>query len=325
MSRHLGLANQHIARAVMTSSEKDTFSSFYVPFLSMTGNGMQDQVAENLQKFAPRRSGNTGIWIQPFGRLISQGDQGGITGYKSKMSGLLIGGDHKINPRTIVGASLGYALSTSELNGNTGKSQIKNKLFTTFAKYNADSWYVEGILTLNKNRLRSGRVVNPTNVATSTHDGIEAIPSLGFGYKTKIAELDLIPYLTTTLLWNQEDGYVENGAGAKNLTIRKRISSQLQGEAGLNATKIHSHDFGQATYGASLGILVSTPLKKGPITGTVLGTGFGVESNDSTHTYGIAKLSSQFALEEDWYVSATLAGEFGTRYQAYEGGITFRM
>lgn len=338
MGTQLVLATQQLARAVMDfvgrknfsnrgatyGGEVETmFSSSNSPSLSITEGMMRARAEENLEKMSLMRTSTTGLWVQPFGHLIEQRDQGSTKGYNGTMTGLMAGLDHTIGD-TLVGMGIGSSLATSELNGNGGKTKITNKFLVAFSKHTLGDWELDGVVTLSANRFRAGRALNTNTLASNAHDGYQVVPSVGVRYKTQWSGLELSPYLTATFLSSHEHGYTESGAGVNNLTVKARTASQLQGETGINLAKRYEHSFGQGTYGASVGVLVSTPWKKGAINGSVVNTGFGVESNETTSTHGVLKLSSQFDLPEDWYLSFIYGGEFGNRYQAHEGGITFR-
>lgn len=294
------------------------------PTLSTTDAGASLTARDNLDRFSPLRTQSTAIWAQPFGHTARQGSTTHTHGYTGKTSGLLVGMDHRSCPHLLVGGAVGSALTTAELSGDNGKTQIKNKLITVFGRYLIqEPWYVEGIFTASHNRIRASRAVNTTTKASHSHEGYQLVPSVGIGHegiKWKNG-FSIAPYLNASLVYSHEDKYVEEGAGANNQIVNERCANQFLGEVGFNLRKTHEHTFGKALYEIGIGAIVTDPWKKGAINGTVNGNGFGISSNEKTETYGTLRLSSQFLLDNDWFATVNYGAEVGTKYTAHEGAI----
>ncbi|MFN7662352.1 MAG: autotransporter domain-containing protein [Alphaproteobacteria bacterium] len=289
-------------------------------YLANTEGMMGIMAQETFDRFAPLRTEKTGIWAQPFGQVVEQERTGQESGFDSRTAGILFGMDHKITQKLVVGGGIGSANSTSELKSNGSKAQITDQFATVFASWTDDNWYAETMMTAALNKFKMGRKIDPNTVATNKHDGYQLVPSIGAGYRILLEDKQwlLVPNISTTMIYGHEDGYTEIGAGANNQTIKGRCSSMLRTEAGFNLSTHKIHESVTAIYSIGLKMIVMDPMKKGHINGTVGGNGFGITSNDKTKIYGGLTLSSEFKLNDNWFMNANYAGEFGEHLKAHE-------
>lgn len=286
--------------------------------LSMTDGMFEMMGRENLERLSPLRTETTNLWIQPFGQLVSQAKRNNNASYETKTAGIVFGCDHKISRNLVVGGGVGTAHSTSEIADGT-KGKITDRFATLFASWTEDDWYVDAVISGVVNKYGNSRKVNTLTRASSNHDGYQITPSLGLGYRLPtVGGWQIVPNLSATMIYTSEKGYTEKSAGANNQTIKGKCASRLRTELGADFARGFIHEFGKARYGFFIKGILSNPLKKGQINGSLGNNSFNIQPGDRSEIYLGTGGSAEFKFSNQWFVNVHYANELGAGLAAHE-------
>lgn len=181
--------------------------------------------------------------------------------YDTDIEGLTAGVDYRVSDRWIIGGSLGMTRQDSRLPGDRGEVETSGwsvSAYTTW--YQADSWYLDGVLTWGRNDydllrrihytvpLAGGGSSTINQRARSSSDGDALSLAFTFGRDFNRGAWGLGPYgrlLFTRLDFDSIEERLDTGAGTGlGLHINQRELESLASVLGGKLTYTHSTDWG---------------------------------------------------------------------------------
>ncbi|MDP2835024.1 MAG: autotransporter domain-containing protein [Pseudomonadota bacterium] len=204
----------------------------------------------------------------------------GITAFDYKVHGLTAGADYRLKDDVVVGASLSYHRTDSNLANNAGGVDIDNYGLALYAsKMLPSDYYVDGTLTYTFGDMKTLRNVTGGQAKGSTNSGELAL-HVNAGRDFKMNDLTFGPFVGARYSETTVDAYNETGTLAVNVA-RQRVDGWTL-EAGGRVSKDLSMNWGKLTLGGNLTLVhaldsnartVSTSLASGTtLTSTVPGT-----------------------------------------------------
>ena len=182
-----------------------------------------------------------GLWSSPFFSNAKQKMRKGVSGYKEKSSGALIGFDGLVHEQLMFG--LAYSRVDTKLSHQDIKQGDRTKGFTdiysVYGLYNfpTNYWFAEGIASYGSTRIKNsegrvsslGRETAYANYRSNNYGG-----QLLAGYDWLASDQVVVTPLLGGRFSRFEDlGYTEYGTNFENLTVQKRKYSKVEGIVGL--------------------------------------------------------------------------------------------
>jgi uncharacterized protein with beta-barrel porin domain len=179
-----------------------------------------------------------------------------VPSYDYDINGITVGVDYRKTDNLVIGAALGYSSQDTELDGNQGSVEMRGFSLSGYASwYLKNSWYVDGSLTLGRNRYDNERRIQyslPGEVvdtqATAEFDGNDRSLSLSFG--RDFAKGAWGGGVWGRMLYSrlgydefEEDVEAGNGMGL-GLRVESRSVTALSTVLGGRLTYTHSADWG---------------------------------------------------------------------------------
>ncbi|MGA1373145.1 MAG: autotransporter outer membrane beta-barrel domain-containing protein, partial [Pseudomonadales bacterium] len=176
--------------------------------------------------------GNRVLWLKPFGGLADQGDRGGVAGYGSRSTGLIIGTETSASEAPALGLSFAYANTAVTGNSSIAPNSADVALYqlTGYGSFAADAAtqinYQVGIGKLTTQGRRD--IVLAGVTARSQYDSsvMTAAIDASRSYQQSDATT-LTPSISAAYTRITDDAYTETGAGALNLAVNERSSEAL--------------------------------------------------------------------------------------------------
>ena len=286
-------------------------------------NGMPDHAAGDVSSF----------WIQALG---DYGDQKSKvaeqSGYDIWGLGIAFGADTPIFDNT---TNVGIALSQSwhSINlkeGARSPVEFYNTQADFYARYSADSFYVQGIAGGGYNSYNQRRhVVIDTVDRTSLGKwkGYEYGGSVEAGYLARIAAFKLTPYVRGDYMKHHENGYVESGGGTGiDLQIDARNIDSARASAGFMLDR-NFPIFYDSYVEAELRGNFSRDVKNDPYNVTAQFVSGGSSFNNVSAVRGANRASMGFGIaHKDSYSSVSLDydAEYSRGYIGHIAAVTAR-
>ncbi|WP_375326534.1 autotransporter outer membrane beta-barrel domain-containing protein [Candidatus Tisiphia endosymbiont of Nemotelus uliginosus] len=238
------------AVAIGQSPLINTFSEMTEEGVLQTSNHATLRMA-----FSPKRaigagddeSRQYGIWGSPLYGYATQKMQEGVSGYKLKSLGAIIGIDTFINDNFLIGAA--YSRLNTKMSYKNQKAGDKTKgrinIFSLYSSYNFPSnWLVEGIFSYGRTKVKNleghliatgaNRNIMETAVGKykTTYYGGKLLA--GYNYQTT-NQLVLTPLIGLRYSHFADSGYQITGTSFLNATYQKRKYHKLESLVGLRA------------------------------------------------------------------------------------------
>jgi len=155
-------------------------------------------------------------------------------GYDNTARGVSAGADYRITEKFVAGVALGNNFASMDIYNDGGNVNVGGYSLLAYSSYYLTrKAYIEAVWSVHKNSLDSRRNINYSvnNISKSdsayseTDNGIANI-SVGIGYDAYFKRgLTANVEANIDILKTAFDGYVESGAGDKNLVVGKREST----------------------------------------------------------------------------------------------------
>ncbi|MBI1309021.1 MAG: autotransporter domain-containing protein [Proteobacteria bacterium] len=172
------------------------------------------------------------LWVKPFGSWASQGDRGGVSGYKTNTRGLVIGGDAEVLDDSHAGAAVTYSHSDVSSNSNLApqNADIENWQLTAYGSHSlAPDLEASFKADFGLNNV-NGRREMPSLGLTAQSD-YEASYFHAGGNLAKIYSLTRQTQFTPSAGLDysriHSNAYTETGAGTMNLSVGKNTTEEL--------------------------------------------------------------------------------------------------
>ncbi|MFP3018104.1 MAG: autotransporter domain-containing protein [Candidatus Tisiphia sp.] len=188
-----------------------------------------------------------GVWASPFYGTACQETYKGVSGYKAKSAGGIVGFDGLVNDNLLLGAA--YSRINTQMSHQDkkfgDKTNGKTNIFSLYSLYNlTNNWFTEAIASYGITRVRNseGRLI-ATNVkrnvtaletAAAKYKSISYSGQLLTGYNYIASEkLMITPTIGFRYSQFKDAGYTETGTKFQNLVVKKRSYNKFEGILGL--------------------------------------------------------------------------------------------
>ncbi len=179
-------------------------------------------------------------------------------GYDFTTQGLTAGVDYRVSDQWVVGSSIGYSRSDTDLAGfggrrDGGSIDTEGLSLSVFTSWYREDFYLDGVVTFGQTDLETERVIDlPSSlngrdrfVAAGAPDGDELSLHLGFGYDFRVGEaLNLSGFVNGNYVRATVDSYTETGADLLNLIYDEQELESLLAEIGVELTYPYSLSWG---------------------------------------------------------------------------------
>jgi outer membrane autotransporter protein len=162
------------------------------------------------------------LWMKPFASFGDQGERKGISGYDADTYGIAIGGDTRLNAKSVLGMSFSYADTDVDGKGaSRSRSDISSYQITAYADYTEKDWYIEGLVGYAYNDIDTRRDITFSSTqATGDTESNQFMVGVSGGMPMKTGGSSYFTPsagLNITLVDNQ--AYTETGAAGLNLRV----------------------------------------------------------------------------------------------------------
>lgn len=225
------------ALGTMTPEEVKTAISQLVPTLAGAGSQAGVNALHSMNKIIQARvESNHGLssgdnapdkymWLRGFGGWADQDDRGGVSGFKSRTGGMVIGADAPITDKVRAGGAFTYA--RSNINGNSATApnsvDVDTYELVGYASYNLDPQTdINYQLDIGQNKAKSQRqILFNSTTASANFDSVAIHGSVGIGRVFPLAEhTNMTPSVRADYTHMRTEGYEETGAGPLNLAVQ---------------------------------------------------------------------------------------------------------
>lgn len=192
----------------------------------------EDEKDRNLLLYNASRRND--IWVQGYGDYVHQGKRELSNGYRAKIWGSVLGIDRLFMDGELrLGLAQGFGSSKIRSKDNYGRTSINSYQTALYGEYQGrDKPYIfDAVLSYGYNDYDSSRHVSVgaiNRTARSEYNGQQFSSYFETGYKFKKNNFDIIPLLALDYTYLYLSDYMENGAGALNLTVNSHTYNSLK-------------------------------------------------------------------------------------------------
>ncbi|WP_342267340.1 autotransporter domain-containing protein [Candidatus Tisiphia endosymbiont of Empis tessellata] len=188
-----------------------------------------------------------GVWGSPFYGTACQETYKGVSGYKAKSAGGIVGFDGLVNDNLLLGAA--YSRINTQMSHQDkkfgDKTNGKTNIFSLYSLYNlTNNWFTEAIASYGITRVRNSegcliatnvkRNVTALETAAAKYKSISYSGQLLTGYNYIASEkLMITPTIGFRYSKFKDAGYTETGTKFQNLVVKKRSYNKFEGILGL--------------------------------------------------------------------------------------------
>ena len=173
------------------------------------------------------------LWLKPFGGYADSSRRNGVPGFDADTFGIALGGDIQVSDRLMVGA--GLAWSDTEIDGKTlnrNDLDVEGYQLVVYGNYELNATdFIEGyaLVGLNDNETRRDMTIGAINsVARGDYESVFTQVYTGMGSRYRISDaFTFTPVLSARYTYIDDEGYIERGAGALNLTVNSNTEDSL--------------------------------------------------------------------------------------------------
>lgn len=167
-----------------------------------------------------------------------QSREDGVNGYRANTYSIAIGADKQISKSFLLGASLGYVNTDSDVSGLTGSgSDASTYMLSAYASYEfSPSWYLEGVAGYGRVALDTKRNAAGVGLTGDTHANqwnlsVGVAKEIALNEATTLKPFGQLHYTNVAI-----DGYREKG-GAPALLYKDNTIDSVVSEIGLAAER----------------------------------------------------------------------------------------
>ena len=265
-----------------------------------------------------------GIWVQALGSYSKQKATAKHMGYRNKARGSLIGIDYKLLPHLFVGMSAGYGLSDVKWDENVTKGDIKHYISSVYSTWSKKDFYINGSLSFVQNRIKSRRRITFATIdrtADGSHNGYTLAPSLEIGHLFILKNgLEIAPFIREDYVYDREETNEEKNAGALNLRMKKKASTQLRSEPGINFYQHFKREDDLITAKFKISYVNKKPLNNPRITANLVGQpgSFIASGSNKTQHQVSPGIGIDYKTESGLFISTAYDAQLGSKYKAHE-------
>jgi hypothetical protein len=239
--------NDAISASLLLPTDAKSFGAAFNQLLPEHSGGVFQLVRAGVEAFGrpidDRQSPEgRGAWVQEVNLGVSAGDRDGLPGYKGWGVGLVAGFEPAATPVGVFGATLGGFSSELRPHDADSADQTIANVIEAGGYWRA----AVGPVALNARVAADHLTATGHRVVTATNEGEQLFSGTATGhwsgwavnsrfrvsYEARWNSIYLRPQLGFDYLRLSEDAYTEGGAGAIDLAVGKRTTSELSGFAG---------------------------------------------------------------------------------------------
>jgi len=176
-----------------------------------------------------------GAWGMPFYSQATQKMRKGVSGYKAKTTGGIIGFDCQANDRMTVGAAL-TILRTDVKHKNIkvgDKTKVDMTMFSVYGLQQiADNWFIQGVASFGSGKVKNTekRITSTANqTATGKYDTMTYGAEVLSGYNYRFVDnATVTPMFGLAYNKFNDSGYKETGTTVQNLSISKKSNDKIE-------------------------------------------------------------------------------------------------
>ena len=201
-----------------------------------------------------------GVWAQVIGGTATQRMRKDVSGFQSRMAGMIVGGDTMISEKTTIGVLAGNAGSNVKHKDSKAgdKTKANSWLFGLYSSYDriADTnFFTQGNLTVAQTtvNVKEGRIGAPTDAAIAAaaaavpagqaagaketakakYDVLGVAAEAIVGYKFMFDNSYVAPTVGLRYNYFGDTSYTQTGTTAQNLKVASKATSTVSGLAGV--------------------------------------------------------------------------------------------
>ena len=164
------------------------------------------------------------LWLRTFGSWADQDDHKGVSGFKSRTGGVVVGVDAPVNNQVRAGGAFTYARSNVTGNSTVAPNHVGVDTYELvgYASYNLDPRTDINVqFDIGKNQADSTRRIGLTGAtAEASFDSLAVHGSVGIGRVYPLSDhSNVTPSVRLDYTHVRTDGYTESGAGPLNLQV----------------------------------------------------------------------------------------------------------
>jgi autotransporter-associated beta strand protein len=174
-----------------------------------------------------------GAWLSGIGGLGSVPGQGGNSGtFTYNFGGTAVGLDYRLDPRILVGASLGFTAGSQWVNGFNGRGQVEAFSGSLYGSFTEDALYVNAVAGYSRASNRLTRVITIPGLLQRTAYGQTSadqfVGQVEAGYHLAVGPGSITPFARLQGSTTAQAGFSEWGAESLDLTVASQTTSSLR-------------------------------------------------------------------------------------------------
>lgn len=294
-----------------------------------------DEVEEAPEKGASADDGGWGLLVAPQYGKSSRAETDLENGYRSELTGLVIGLDRRFSDSFVLGVAVGQTTDRAAFISNAGFLNSRSNTATMYATWlPSESVAVDGYLGYGDLAFDSRRSVlygSISGTASGSTSGRQTMAGLSASYQADYGRASLAPFINLDYVETRIKGYNEGGATLLELRYGDRSTTSFTGSLGGRASTSHGFEWGTLVPSARLTAVhefqnhaqqISNELVSTPGTGFLVSTdspdrdylnlGLGVAAalNDGAQLFIDYEKRMQDRLLSSWAVSLGVLVEF---------------
>ena len=181
-------------------------------------------------------------WISALGGTGSVLGDGNASTLTYNLGGAAVGADYRLDPRFLVGASVGYVTGSQWVNGFDGRGTTDVFNVSLYASFASAGLHVDGIAGYANATNRLTRSIAIPGLATRTASGQtganQFAGQIETGYRVDLdglaPALSVTPFARLQGSTTNQAGFGESGANSLNLLVAPQITNSLRTTLGAN-------------------------------------------------------------------------------------------
>jgi autotransporter-associated beta strand protein len=177
--------------------------------------------------------GRWGAWLSGIGGLGSVPGQGSNSGaFTYNFGGTAVGLDYRLDPRILVGASLGFATGSQWVNGFNGRGSVDAFSGSLYGSFTEGALYVNAVAGYSRASNRLTRVITIPGLLQRTAYGQttadQFVGQLEAGYHFAVGPGFVTPFARLQGSTISQAGFSEWGADSLDLTVASQTTNSLR-------------------------------------------------------------------------------------------------
>jgi autotransporter-associated beta strand protein len=257
-----------------------------------------------------------GAWLSAVGGLGSVPGQGNNSGgFTYNFGGTAVGLDYRLDPRVLVGVSLGFTAGSQWVNGFNGRGSIDAFSGSLYGAFSEGAVYVNAVTGYSRASNRLTRVITIPGLLQRTAYGQttadQFLGQLEAGYRLAVGPGSITPFARLQGSTTNQAGFTEWGAESLNLTVAQQTTNSLRTTLGAELQA----DVGPVDLRLRLGWLHEYADTARPMTASFAGS-----PGNAFTVFGATPQRDSAAIGFSGRAKVGAATEFYARYDGEVGG-----